>query len=164
MPEKIVIGRCSDRTRECGKCGRESFYTYVPSGEGIKVYCLECAKEAGVKIKERTGLDDGPLLPDMNADKPYGSAFDRMKGQKDAILKRQENQVKWESIETAPRDGESILVAHNHWGTLNVTIAAWGRVNYGAGQYEDGWRSSYGFLTCARWWHPIPSVEGLACQ
>jgi hypothetical protein len=70
--------------------------------------------------------------------------------------------VQWKPIETAPRDGEMILIAHNHWGTVNVTMAAWGRVNYGVGQFEDGWRSYSGFLTGAKWWCAIPSVEGLA--
>src|ERR1700722_14953647 len=67
----------------------------------------------------------------------------------------------WKPIETAPRDGEMILIAHNHWGTVNVTLAAWGRVNYGVGQFEDGWRSYSGFLTGAKRWCAIPSVEGL---
>jgi hypothetical protein len=68
--------------------------------------------------------------------------------------------VQWKPIETAPRDG-MILIAHNHWGTVNVTLAEWGRVNYGCGQFEDGWRSHSGFLTGAKWWCAIPSVDGL---
>jgi len=70
--------------------------------------------------------------------------------------------TQWRPIESAPRDGAMILIAHNHWGTVNVTLAGWGRVNYGCGQFEDGWRSYSGFLTGAKWWCPIPSVEGLA--
>ena len=54
-----------------------------------------------------------------------------------------------------------ILIAHNHWGTVNVTLAAWGRVNYGAGAFEDGWRSYSGFLDGAKWWCKIPSLEAL---
>lgn len=71
------------------------------------------------------------------------------------------DKIDWKPIETAPRNGEMIMIAHNHWGTVNVTLAAWGRVNYGAGQFEDGWRSYSGFLTNAKWWCDIPSVEKL---
>lgn len=72
--------------------------------------------------------------------------------------------IAWKPIETAPRDGNTVLIAHNHWGTVNVTLAAWGRVNYGAGQFEDGWRSYSGFLTGAKWWCDIPSVEALQTE
>jgi hypothetical protein len=72
--------------------------------------------------------------------------------------------VEWKPIQTAPRDGEMILIAHDHWGAVNVTIATWGRVNYGCGQFEDGWRSYSGFLTGAKWWCAIPSVDGLLAR
>lgn len=92
--------------------------------------------------------------------------FDRMKAQKDAIVAREQaaferNGSRWKPIASAPRDGQMILIAHDHWGTLNVTLAGWGRVNYGCGQFDEGWRTSYGFMTGAKWWCPIPSVEGL---
>ena len=98
---------------------------------------------------------------------PHGNSDTYVNGLIDSLLRaRDEAQeakkaITWKPIETAPRDGRSILVAHNHWGTVNVTIATWGRVNYGAGQFEDGWRSFSGFLTGGKWWCEIPSVESL---
>ncbi len=70
--------------------------------------------------------------------------------------------VAWKPMETAPRNGEMILIAHNHWGTVNVTLAGWGRVNYGCGQHEEGWRSYSGFLTGAKWWCAIPSTDSIS--
>lgn len=72
--------------------------------------------------------------------------------------------IEWKLIDSAPKDGQMIMIAHNHWGTVNVTLAAWGRVNYGAGAFEDGWRSYSGFLTGAKWWCAIPPVESLQIE
>ncbi len=64
----------------------------------------------------------------------------------------------WKPIDTAPKDGQAILIAHNHWGTINVTIAQWKKADAST---EEGWYSYTGFLTTAKWWHEIPSVKGL---
>jgi hypothetical protein len=123
-------------------------------------------RDSTTHLKILSGNMDLMPTTEVSVSATKSPEYDRMKANKDAIVAKERVAIerdvcRWRPIESAPRDGQMVLIAHNHWGTINVTLASWKRVNYGAGQYKEGWHSYAGFLTGAKWWHPIPSVEGL---